>query len=132
MFPRQPPVAVECPAGGHQSRMYVFGGFGTRYQQKCGTHACGDGYREFLNDVWRSKKNCTSAQRTIDPAQCAGSFQCTGNARCFGEQWELVTSNAPWQGRGSFGTVVKNSYIFVFGGRGGQLRDCKFEKSEKV
>merc|ERR1712127_300134 len=37
VYPRQPPVAIECPETGHESRMYVFGGFGTRYQQKCGT-----------------------------------------------------------------------------------------------
>jgi hypothetical protein len=72
VYPRQPPVAVECPEKGHESRMYVFGGFGTRYQQKCGTHACGEGYREFLNDVWVSKKNCTSEQRKKDPEECAG------------------------------------------------------------
>ena len=33
-----------------------------------------------------------------------------------------MTSNAAWRGRGSHGTVVKNSHIFLFGGRGGTTR----------
>jgi hypothetical protein len=122
VYPRQPPVAIECPETGHESRMYVFGGFGTRYQQKCGTHACGEGYREFLNDVWVSKKNCTETQRKKDPNGCASSFQCVGDLPCFGEEWSLVTAKAPWRGRGSFGTVVKSSSIFIFAGRGGDIR----------
>jgi hypothetical protein len=95
---------------------------GTRYMQKCGTHACGAGYRDFYNDVWRSKKNCTKLQRKADPIGCSESFQCQGDAKCFGEEWELIVANAPWKGRGAFGTVVKNSHIFVFGGRGGEVR----------
>jgi hypothetical protein len=46
---------------------------GTRYMQKCGTHACGAGYRDFYNDVWRSKKNCTKLQRKADPIGCSES-----------------------------------------------------------
>ena len=121
VYPKQPPVTVECPVSGHESRMYVFGGFGTRYRQKCGTHACGDGYRDFYNDVWRSKKNCTKVQRKEDPVGCSAAFQCVGDQPCFGEEWEMVTPNAPWAGRGAFGVVVKSSHIFLFGGRGGNV-----------
>ena len=122
VFPREPPVSQRCGAGGHESRIYVFGGFSTRYVHKCGTHGCGEDYRVFMNDVWRSKKNCTELQRKSDPAGCAARFKCQGDLPCFGEEWELITQHAPWRGRGSHGTVVKNSHIFLFGGRGGDTR----------
>ena len=122
VYPRQPPVSLRCAPGGHESRIYVFGGFSTRYLHKCGTHGCGDGFRVFMNDVWRTKKNCTALQRKSDPEGCAARFKCQGDLPCFGEEWELITANAAWRGRGSHGTVVKNSHIFLFGGRGGKTR----------
>ena len=111
--------------GGYESRMYIFGGFIERYTQKCEKKACGGRYRDFTNDVWRSKKDCSPSQRAKDPNGCVGA-----NAR-FGQEWELVTVDSrgpkdpPWRARGGHKVLVHQNTLWLMGGRAGTMRVAK-------
>jgi hypothetical protein len=117
VFPPQPTFTTQCPETGPPARMYVFGGFGSRYVQKCAENACNLDYREFYNDVWRSKKECVKREREADPTGCRKEDSLVG------EEWEMVTAIAPWRGRGGHQTVVHQHKIFLLGGQGGNIND---------
>lgn len=72
--------------------MYVMGGVAWVETQLCGQRSCGGGYRQFLNDVWRSED---------------------------GDQWLPVTLAAAWPGRGDFGVTLIEGTFWLAGGRGG-------------
>ena len=108
--------------GGYESRIFIFGGFIERYTQKCEKKACGGRYREYTNDVWRTKKDCSAEQLAVDPSGCTKA-----NER-FGQVWELVTvdSRGPkdplWRARGSHQVLVHQKKLWLMGGRGGAMR----------
>ena len=115
-FPPQPLFTTECPTSGPESRMYVYGGFSHRYVQMCAYNACNNGYREFNNDVWRTKKECVSSERAMDPVGCRSQN------KMLGEEWEMVTAAAPWPGRGGHQVLLHQGMIFLMGGETGDLR----------
>ena len=128
VFPPQPTFTLKtcgqqeeglecCEPTGPEARMYVFGGFGSRYVQKCAGNACNLDYREFYNDVWRSKKECVQRERELDPTGCRDKNKLVG------EQWEMVTPAAPWRGRGGHQVVIHQRKIFLLGGQGGVIDD---------
>ena len=92
---------------------YVMGGYTHIATQSCGDNSCGGGYRYFLNDVWRSKKECSALQRAVDPDGCNSA----GSA--FGEEWERVEMIVPWRGRGGHALLVFKGEMWILGGRGG-------------
>jgi len=118
VFPDQPDVTESCKPTGPESRMYIFGGYTRRYTQICGTNACGGDYREFMNDVWRSKKDCIEIERNADPSGCRNG------KKNIGEEWELVTPSAHWRGRGGHQVVSHIGSLYLMGGRGGNIRDA--------
>jgi hypothetical protein len=126
VFPALPLKPLEdCETnhpGGFDSRIYVFGGFTERYTHKCEKKACGGRYREYTNDVWRTKKDCSETQLANDPVGC------TPKNERFGQSWELVTvdSRGPkeplWRARGSHKVLVHQNKLWLMGGRGGHMR----------
>ena len=118
VFPPQPEKSVsqdECPDEGHDSRIYIFGGFTYVYEQRCGNRACGGGYRHYVNDVWRTKKDCTPAQRLVDPEGCVKEGE------YFAESWEQVSAAAPWLPRAGHSIVVHGGILYLMGGRTGSI-----------
>lgn len=113
-------VGEACPKAGPPQRIYVMGGHVHVSAHSCGKWACGDGYQHFMNDVWRSKKECSPAQRIVDPVGCNSAD------KAFGEEWELVVPHAPWRPRGSHGLVVFRNELWLMGGRTGNVRDAFF------
>ena len=118
VYPDQQKVTEKCAASGPEQRIYVFGGFSRRYTQRCGTNACGGDYREFMHDVWRTKKECIDIERAVDPVGCRDV------RKTLGEEWELIIPAAPWPGRGGHQVVSHLNMLFVMGGRGGSLKDA--------
>lgn len=116
-FPRQPLFTEECPATGPESRIYVFGGFSNRYVQRCASNACNQGYTEYNNDVWRTKKECVPSEIALDPTGCRSANKLVG------EEWEMVTAAAPWPGRGGHQSVLHQQYVFIIAGETGNLRE---------
>ena len=128
VFPALPTAPrVDCGEkfpGGYDSRIYIFGGFIERYTQKCEKKACGGRYRDYTNDVWRTKKDCSPAQLAIDPSGC------TPASELFGQSWELVTVDSrgpkdpPWKARGSHKVLVHQQKMWLMGGRAGEMRNA--------
>ena len=126
VFPALPTApredCTETYPGGYESRIYIFGGFIERYTQKCEKKACGGRYRDYTNDVWRTKKDCSPAQLANDPSGCTSANQ------RFGQTWELVTVDSrgpkdpPWRARGSHKVLVHQGKLWLMGGRAGTMR----------
>ena len=117
--------------GGFDSRIYIFGGFTERYTQKCAHRSCGGRYREYTNDVWRSKKDCSPEQYDKDPNGCVNPrITGRGGGSLLGQEWELVSVDpvygghkAPlWSVRGSHKVLVHQGMMWLLGGRGGNMR----------
>jgi hypothetical protein len=98
--PREHHAAVSHQwPGDSSSTLYVVGGYATVHQRNCGDYACGDtdaaGYRQFMNDVWKSRDG--------------------------GVTWSTVTLNAPWEGRGGHSLIYYLGDIYLFNGQGGSM-----------
>ena len=103
--PQENFIDVECPKTGPESRIYIFGGFGSRIRPKVWRNACNLEYREYYHDVWRSKKECIKLERNEDPTGCRSEHA------WFAQEWEMVTPAAPWRGRGGHHGGAPNETI---------------------
>lgn len=71
--------------------LYVVGGQTTVSRHLCAKLACGENYRVWLNDIWRSDDR--------------------------GRTWVQVVKNAPWTPRADHGLAVGGGYMWIAGGR---------------